>query len=325
LAFGQSATTTYTADYANGGFTPSTSSVSSDHTQTQVNPSLNGALVPLEQRQERVISKAADGTVTTETIVRRNDPTGQFTATERTITESRKTPGGGSIITATVYRTDIDGQEQRAERKVVETQVAGATTSINTVVERPSLDGSFQTAEKRSAVMNVAESPAAQKTTTTTTNESVYRADPNGGFVEAERKVTTETQSSKETVVNTTTYQPDGIVGALQFQEQRVATSSTAPDGSTITRVDVYAPSADGTVQESGAPLQLKQERIISHEKAADGSFVEVLSVREPTVSDARHLGDPRVISKTVCTGKCDTPPVTPEAAAPAAPVPAKP
>jgi hypothetical protein len=317
LALGQSATTTYTADYANGGFTPSTSSVSSDHTHTQVNPSLNGTQVPLEQRQERVIGKAADGTVTTETIVRRNDPTGEFTATERTITESRKTQGGGSVVTSTTYRTDVNGQEQRAERKVVETQVAGPTTSVNTVVDRPTADGAFQTVEKRSAITSVAEGSAAQATAkTTTTSESVYRADPNGGFIEAERKVTNETQSGKETVVNTTTYQPDGIVGALQFQEQRVATSSTAPDGSTVTRVDVYAPAADGIARESGAPPQLKQEQIITHEKAADGSYVEVLSVREPTVSDA-NLGNPRVISKTVCTGKCD--------AAPAAPLPAKP
>ena len=125
--------------------------------------------------------------------------------------------------------------------------------------------------------------------------------------------------------MNTTTFQPGVTSGALEFQEQRVATSSTAPDGSTVTRVDVYAPSVDGTVQESGAPPQLKQERIITREKAADGSYVEVLSVREPSVSDARHLGDPRVISKTVCTGKCDTPPVTPAVAEPAAPVAAKP
>lgn len=313
LALGQSSTTTYTADYANGGFTPSTSSVSSDHTQTQVTQSLNGTQVPLEQRQERVIGKAADGTVTTETIVRKYDPTGEFAATERTITESRKTPGGGSVATSMVYRTDVNGQEQRAERKVMETQVAGSTTSVNTVVDRPNMDGSFQTAEKRSAITKVAQYSAAKQSTT---SESVYRADPSGGFVEAERKVTTETQSGKETVVNTTTYQPDGIVGALQFQEQRVATSSTAPDGSTVTRVEVYAPAADGIAREAGVPPQLKQEQIITHEKASDGSYVEVLSVREPSVSDP-NLGNSRVISKTVCTGKCDGAPVAPATAKP--------
>ncbi len=109
----------------------------------------------------------------------------------------------------------------------METQVAGGTVSTNTVVGEPNTDGSFQPTEKRSAVTNVAEGSATKKTTTT--NESVYRADPSGGFVEVERKVTAETQSAKETVVNTTTFQPGLTSGSLEFGRQRVATSATAP------------------------------------------------------------------------------------------------
>ncbi len=314
----QSTTTTYTADLLNGGFTPSTASSSSEHTQTQVTQSLNGREVPLEKHEERVLSRAADGTVTSETIVRKYDPTGQLATTERTVTEQRSTPGGGSIVNSTIYRSDVNGDEKPAERRTVNTRVSGSTTTVNTLVDRPGLDGSFQTSEKRTQLTNVTESSAAKKSTTT---ESVYRGNPSDGFNEVERKVITETQSGNQTVVNTTLYQPNGDVGSLKFQEQRVATTVTAPDGSQSIQVDVYAPSADGHVRSADAPPQLKQQQIITHEKRPDGSYADVFSIREPSVSDATRLGPPRIVTETVCTGKCDGTP----APAPAAPAPAKP
>ncbi len=299
----QSTTTTYTSDLVNGGFTPSTATSSSDHTQTQVTQSLNGSEVPLEKHEERVLSRAADGTVISEAIVRKYDPTGQLASTERTVTEQRNTPGGGSVVNSTTYRSDVNGEEKPAERRTVDTRVSGSTTTVNTVVDRPGMDGSFQTAEKRMELTNVTESSPTKKTSTTT--ESVSRGTPNGGVSEAEGEVLAETQSGSQTVVNTTVYQPGGETGSLQFQEQRVATTSTAPDGSQTVKVDVYAPSADGHVQSAGSPPQLNQEQIITREKGPDGSIVETFSIREPSVSDATHLGDLRQITKTVCTGKC--------------------
>jgi hypothetical protein len=319
FALAQSTTTTYTPDLLNGGLIPLTRSDSSDHTQTQVTQSLNGRQVPLEQHEERILSRAADGTVTTETIVHKYDPTGQVAITERTVTEQRDIPGGGSVVKSTTYRSDVNGDSQPVERRTVDTSVSGATTSVNTVVDRPGFDGSFQTAEKRAQITNVTDNSATKKSSTTT--ESVYRGNPSDGFTEAERKVITETNTGSKTIVNTTDYRPGGEVGSLQFQEQRVATTVTAPDGSQSIIVDVYAPAADGHVQEPGAPPQLKQQQIISHEKGPDGSVVETFSVRDATVSDASRLGDLRTITKTVCTGNCGGAPVV--AAPPASPVPA--
>jgi hypothetical protein len=303
LTFAQSTTTTYTPDLLNGGVTSLATTTSSDHTQTQITQSLNGRPVPLEQHEERIISRAADGTVTTETIVRKYDPTGQLATTERTVTEQRDIPGGGSIVKSTTYKSDVNGDQQPAERRTVETTVSGATTTANTVVDRPGLDGSLQTTEKHAAVT------VATKDLSTTT-DSVYRPDPNGAFTEAERKAITETHSGNQTVVSTTEYQPNGTAGALQFQEQRVATTVTAPDGSQSTLVDVYAPSADGTVRSAGDPPQLKQQQIITHEKRPDGSYADVFSIREPSVSEPTLLGPARIVTQTVCTGKCDTAPV---------------
>ena len=311
-ALAQSTTTTYTPDLLNGGSIALTTSNSSDHTQSQIAQSLNGVAVPLEKHEERVISRSADGTVTTESIVRKYDPTGQLASTERTVTEQRAIPGGGSTVNSTTYRTNIDGGEQPVERRSVDTHVSGSTTAVNTIVERPGVEGGFQTTEKRSAVT---EGTDAQKTTA----ESVYRPDPNGGLAEAERKVIAETHSGARTVVTTTLYQPGGAVGALQFQERRVATTTAASDGSKTSIVDVYAPAADGHVEDASSPPQLKQEQITTHEKRPDGSYADVFSIRETNVNDAAHLGPARVITQTVCTGNCDTAPVrapVPDAAA---------
>jgi hypothetical protein len=302
LAPAQSTTTTYTPDLLNGGLIPLTTSDSSDHSQTQITQSLNGRQVPLEQHVERVLSRAADGTVTTESIVRKYDPTGQLITTERTVTEQRSTPGGGSVVNSTTYRTNVNGDDQPVEHRTVDTRVSGSTTAVDTVVDRPGLDGSLQTAEKSS---EVTEGTDAKKTTTA----SVYRRDSNDGFTEAERKVITQTQSGSQTVVSTTLYQPGGVQGGLQFQEQRVATTTAQPDGTQATRVDLYAPAAYGEPQGADAAPHLNQEQIITQEKRADGSVAQTFSVRETSVSDPTQLGPPRIITQTVCTGKCDAAP----------------
>ncbi len=257
FALAQSTTTTYTPDLLNGGFIPLTTTDASDHTQTQVTQSLNGRQVPLEQHEERVLSRGADGSMTTESIVRKYDPTGQLGSTERIVTELHPTPGGGSVVSSTTYRTNINGDSQPVEHRTVDTRVSGSTTAVNTVVERPNVDGSLQTAEKSS---EVTESTDSKKTTT----ESVYRRDSNDGFSEAERKVTTQASSGGQTVVSTTLYQPGGTAGALQFQEQRVATTTSNPDGTQVSRVDVYGPAADGEAQDRRrrAPAQAGADRL---------------------------------------------------------------
>lgn len=324
LAGAQSTTTTYTADYANGGFAVSSVSSSSDHTQTQAGQSLNGGQVPLEKHEEHVIRSDANGSVT-EAVVKHYDPTGQLVSTDRTVTEVRKS-GNGSTSQSTAYHTDVNGQEQVTERNTTETSTSGSTTTVNTTVDRPSPGGTFEAVEKRSEVTQTETQGKEKKSTTT---ESVYRGDPSEGFHEAERKVITATNTDGRTVTDTTDYGPGSTNGELQFQERRLSTTSIAPNGDQSTIVDVYAPSADGTVRDPNAAPQIKQEQIISRVKNPDGSVVDTFSIREPSVSDPTHLGDVRPISRTVCTGKCSgapaASPAADSAATPAAPAaPAK-
>jgi hypothetical protein len=309
----QSTVTTYTADIPNGGFAVSSTTSSSDHTQAQLTQSINSTQVPLEQHQERVISSDANGSVI-ESIIRRSDPTGQFVTTERTVTETRKKGDGSSTTLATTYRSDINGTQLPAERRVTDTRVAGSTTTVNTVIDRPSVNGSFETVEKRAEVTQDLTQGTEKKRTTT---ESVYRGSPDEGFREAVRKVSNQTVSAGQTVEDTTEYEPGENSGSLQFQQRRVSTTTIARDGAQSTIVDVYAPSADGIVQSQGAQPQLKQEQVITRVKNPDGSTVDTFSVREPNVSDPTHLGDLRQITKTVCTGNCGSTPAAPSPAPP--------
>jgi len=45
---------------------------------------------------------------------------------------------------------------------------------------------------------------------------------------------------------------------------------------------------------------------------APSTAVVDTFSVREPNISDPTSLGAVREITKTVCTGNCGGPPVTP-------------
>lgn len=292
----------------NGGNIVKSASTSSDHTQTQITQSLNGVQVPLDQREERVIRSDSTGSLT-EVTVKRYNFDGTYASTEKIVTETHKNPNGGSTVVTTTYRTDVNGSPQLAERRSEDTQVAGKTTSVSTVIEQPGLDGNFQAVEKRSEV-TVDLSQGKEKKSSTT--ESVYRGDAGVGFHEAVRKVTTETQRDDQTVEDTVDYEPATADGALQFQERRISTTTTTPGGSQSTIVDVYAPAADGIVQSSDQPPQLKQQQIITRVQAPDGSVIDTFSIREPNVSDPTKLGAPRQITQTVCTGNCGGPPVVP-------------
>lgn len=297
-AFGQSDVTTFRADTVNGGFSQSSSSSSTDHTQSQIATSLNWNNVPLETHQERVLRQDASGSVV-ETIFKRTDPTGTSSSTERIVTETTNLPNGGAKVQSTTYQFDINGNDQVTQRSTTDTSVSGDTSTSNTVVERMTLNGTFQPVQKSESVTQGND----KKSTTT---ETIYRGSPDAGFQEAARTVTLQSKSGGHTSTDTSEYYPGAETGSLQLQERRVSNTTKAADGTESTIVDVYGPSADGHAQAAGQPPQLKQEQIITRAKAADGSTVETFAVREPNVTQANALGEARVISKTVCTGKCD-------------------
>jgi hypothetical protein len=133
----------------------------------------------------------------------------------------------------------------------------------------------------------------------------VYRPSENGGLQEAVRRVIVATKSKDQTVEQAAEYQPT-LNGALQLRSQTVTTTIKQAGGNETTQVDLYGPDAPGQVRQEGARQQLQQQQIATRKKAADGSVVEILSVRRPSLSDPGRLGNPEKVSETVCSGKCD-------------------
>ncbi len=295
LAWPQSATTRYQQDL-NGNRAVVDAFTSTDGERTQRSQSINGRQVPLEQTVDRVIHEDANGKVT-ERIVRKYGADGQLSSTDRVMIEENKLPGGGSSVRETTSRSDVNGNFQQVERQTTETRVDGSTTTANTVIDRPTLNGSFETVEKQSSVT---EGPPTDQHTT----ESVYRRDGGGGFQEALRYVKTSSKvddTTKETTVN---YEP-GLDGQLQLASRSDSTTTKGPDGTEVTKTDLYAHTVAGVLQDNTAPMRIKEQQIVERRPNPDGSVVETLSVRRPTVSDPNRLGAPRQLFETVCQGKC--------------------
>ena len=51
--------------------------------------------------------------------------------------------------------------------------------------------------------------------------------------------------------------------------------------------------------------MRVKEQQVVQRRTNPDGSVVETLSVRRPSVSDPNRLGDLQKLSETVCKGKC--------------------
>jgi hypothetical protein len=299
VAWPQSATNTYLKDL-NGnradGQSFTSTGTSSEGERTERFQSINGRQVPLEQTVDRVIRQDANGKVT-ERILRKFNPNGQLASTERVLIEESKLAGGGTSVRETTYRSDLNGRSQEAQRQTTETRVDGSTTTASTVVDRPTLNGSFETVEKRS---EVTEGPAANQRTT----ESVYRRDGAGGFQEALRSVKTSSTANNTTTETTANYEP-GVAGQLQLASQTETTSTKRPDGTEVIQTNLFAQTVAGRLQENTAAMRIKEQQIVERRTNPDGSVVETLSVRRPSTSDPNRLGELQKLSETVCTGKC--------------------
>ena len=263
---------------------------------TETMQSINGRMVPLERVEQRVLRDDASGRLV-ERVVRRYDPQGNLTAPVRQTIEEQKRTDGGSTVVATTYRTDINGHSQLEQKSVTETRKTGAEERSETLVERPTLNGSLETVEKQEQVKVGQGNSFRQEATT-------YRPDGHGGFYPAVRSVMDHAQSGAQTTENTVEYEASPG-GPLQVHNQTVAKTVTAADGSKDTTVDIYGSNVPGTVSAPGSAMKLQEQQLVESQKNPNGTVTETLSVRRPTVSDPNKLAPPQQLSQTVCRGDC--------------------
>jgi hypothetical protein len=296
LVCGQDASSSQTYVYDGlGNRTRATQSDIRGDSRTETAQSINGRSVPLEQVEERVLR--SDGTTkVVERIVRKFDPTGRLSQTDRIVEEQTQLSGGGSTVRATTYRGDLNGNMQPVERSLTETRKSGTVLTSDALIERPSMSGGFETAEKRSIVNDVTPSRELRQTV-------VYRRDGDGRFYEAVKETVDRQESDGRSVENTAQYVV-GTSGRLELAAQTVKTAVKRKDGSESIVVDVYAQETPGLANSGGKP-KLKQEQLIER-RSRGGEVDEVVSLREPSMADPDRLGPPRKLKETVCRGKCE-------------------
>ena len=262
---------------------------------TEVVQSINGRTVPIERVEQRVVSEDSSGRVT-ERLIRRYDQTGSPTTPVKEIIAEQKRPDGSSTKQVSTYRGDINGGMQLIEKSTTDTQVSGSTENAETVVQRPTVNGSLDTVEKQSTVK--VKQPAGY-----TEDKTTYRRDGNGGFRETVRETTEHSEHGPQSSDSTAEYEL-GPTGQLQLHSQKVTKTITAADGSKDQVVDIFGQYVPGTFDPG--KLKLQEQQLIQRKPGPHDTVTETLSVRRPSVSDPTALGPARQLSETVCRGKCD-------------------
>jgi hypothetical protein len=249
---------------------------------------MNGREVPVESSQERVISD--DGTTKiVERVTRRYMADGQPGPPERARIEERKAADGTVTTAVAVYRGDINGSMQLAERRVTETRTSGGSTTTTTAVERPTINGGLDIVEKREELRT-----DQQETLT------VLRPDATGRFTETARRVVERRTENGTPVENVARYELGRLVQQTVSRTEKV-------NGAEQTIVDVFESELAGRLRSgSGAEAQpaLRERRIVERVPTGDGA-VERVSVSRTDPSNPNRLTAPRVVEETVCKGDC--------------------
>ena len=263
-------------------------------TVTQKMQSINGRQVPVESIEERVLEQDGSRKVV-ERIVRKYDQDGSPTPPEKARIEEETSADGVVTTRSSLYRADLSGNLQLAERTTQESRHSGNQTTADTVVERPGLDGSLAVAEKKTYTEKTGEAGTQSETL-------VYRADSAGGFYAASREIRESTKAGNTVRETAVVYQAT-TPGALQLIRQSDGTLTRRADGSEIRETNVFTPDAPGRAM--GSEPQLREQQIVERKPGPDGTLVETVSIRRPSLADQNRLGGVEKLSETVCKGDC--------------------
>lgn len=263
---------------------------------TERGRSVDGHQVPLEQASERVVREGANGKVVERTI-KRYDPNGRVSSTDRILVEETKLPNGGKLVKETLSRSDINGGFKEFERRTTETRVVGQTSESNVTIDRPNVNGGFATAERRSIVTT---GPANQQISI----ETVEQPTGNGGFRPVRRSEAKVVASGSRSTQDVSNYELDAT-GRMTLTAQKTEITTKRTDGSEVVETTLFSKNVAGEVQGPDGRMRVKEQQVLEREVGADGQVRETLSVRRPSMADPEKLGALQKVSEKICTGKC--------------------
>jgi hypothetical protein len=267
-----------------------------DHRSSQTVRNVNGARVPLTQTEEKIV-RDQGGVRVVERTVRDFDSSGNPLPPVRTVIETTTLPGGDTSEKVTVYRGNINGSMDVAERVVSQTHQSGNTSVTTTAVERITVNGGFAPVERRTATATVSGD-------TSRTDTVLFRPDVNGRLSESGREVVQQVKKDNRVEERRDEYE---VVtsGAPRLARQTVSTTVTSEDGSQQRVTDVFGAYTAGRVDIAGSPLQLRERQLVTVKVKPDGSAVETYSIQRPSATNPREMEPPVKLSETVCTGDC--------------------
>ena len=232
---------------------------------------------PEEKRQRKVVEDGPGGRVVEDTIERR-DVNGNKLPPEKVRVVEKQAADGSKIVETTVMQSDLNGRLVATERSVVTTQKQGAQTFSSTVVERPTVNGTFAAVEKITS-QTVADN-GKEKTT-----RSTFVLDQNGSFAEAVRELvekTPEGKGSREVVQEFR----NAPTGKMEMTGQVVRVEIPGPDGSKTSEVSIYGAVAQGRTADG--KLKLREQQVVAVKPGPGNTLVESISVRRPDLSDSK-------------------------------------
>ncbi|MBY0507989.1 MAG: hypothetical protein K2X03_29015 [Bryobacteraceae bacterium] len=244
-----------------------------------------------DQVEERILEDAG-GRKVIERTIRRAD--GQ---PEKVRIEERKNADGSVTTETAVYRGDLNGRLNLAEKRVSELRKTATHIEESTVVQRGSLNGGLEVVEKRERSGTIAPKVTQEEVRT-------FRKDANGGFREAARQSIERREENGKVTENVAEYQAATGDGQLQLSGQKVSNAVKRPDGTTVTQVEVYGMAQPGRASRAGE-LKLREQQLIEQRPAGGQSVVESFSVRRPDL-DGKVSGDFLKVSERTCQKACN-------------------
>lgn len=257
---------------------------------------LNGRKVPApnenpDRVEERVVEEGGGRKVIERTIRRLN---GQ---PEKVRIEERKNSDGSITTETAVYRGDLNGNLNLAEKRVSELRKSANKLEETVTVQRGSLNGGLEVVEK---------SERTGSTVAKVTNEEVrtFRKDQNGSFREAARQNIERREENGKIVEQVAEYQAATTDGRLQLSAQRVSSEQKRPDGTLVKQVAVYGMAQPGRASQAGE-LKLREEQLIEQRPAGGQNVVESFSIRRPNL-DGKLPDSYLKIAERVCQKQCN-------------------
>jgi hypothetical protein len=179
-------------------------------------------------------------------IVRRaygTSPNGARTLNETIVEEIKRLPGDRIRAVRTVSRPDTNGRVETVRRETQEMTPVG--TDVYRITKTVSLPGTTGALEAKEQVTQIEKRKGEDSIEIDRTR---YQAGMNGGWAQAERRISRNTVGKEKTQTDEDVYSPD-LNNQLSLSRQLTISESKDSSGRVRSQSDSYASDIDGKVQ----------------------------------------------------------------------------